>query len=848
MTRRTASDTVFARFASIAAKHRAAPAFTESGRTVSFGELHDRALAAEKEIGAFGRAKAGLVGILTRDRVTAMIGMLGVAASGHAYVLLDADDPDERLKRIIADSAPFSLLADSGLTERARSLAPAGASVIDLDRLTPSRSRAKPSIEVTGDSLLYVSFTSGSTGVPKGVCQSHRNLIFFVDRYIETMQIEAGDPISWLFAHGVSASNMDIYGALFTGAKLCAFDLKTQSFAAMADWIDAECLTLLHTVPTVARELSGAIADKRMFGTVDVVDLAGEMLFSSDVAKLRPHFRKDCMILNRLAATEASFIAAMDVSRAQARRKGALPVGKPPRNVEISIVDSDALPVSNGKEGYIAIASPHVALGYLDPSDPNQAAFSDIEARPGWRRFTSADLGLIDDGGNLNFIGRSGSRIKLHGQAVDLAEIEAALCNCPGVRGAIVLAEHGEGEEARAVNAFLTLADGVERETGPIRKALLERLPASMLPSGYIFLDQFPQTATSKVDRKALGVMDVSALRYRPGYQPPENQTEERVAAIYAQVLGIAGVGRFDDFFDLGGDSLSLVNLQILATEAFGRQFSELNRDASVKGVAAWLAEQPSGGAMHTSILLAIRTEGSAPPLFVVHGRRGQAHVSTRFLDLLGPEQPLYVLQARGFDGKEEPHHTIEEMAADYLAAIREVQPKGPYFIGGFCAGSYIAIEMIHLIREAGETYLRPLLIDPPVPNFGKSDDEEAEEYKSEEFLEELLRYRVAEGQWKVDLENASAVANAIKVAQAVESALSRFQRRPISVPVAILATKPRWRNFQNVWAIFGRNCLVYLLDHVHGLMLSPDNQAFAAALRHCLDRVAKAAEQAKRG
>src|SRR6185503_16532609 len=160
--------------------------------------------------------------------------------------------------------------------------------------------------------------------------------------------------------------------------------------------------------------------------------------------------------------------------------------------------------------------------------------------------------GFIDNAGDLNFIGRTGSRIKLRGQAVDLAEVEAALHGCPGVAGAVVLPRIESGEEAQEILAYLTLAPGAAQDAGEIRKQLSETLPTYMLPSGYVLLDQFPYTATSKVDRQALAALDLGQVRFRPGYVPPENEIEEKVAAIFSEVLNVPAVGRLDDFFLLG--------------------------------------------------------------------------------------------------------------------------------------------------------------------------------------------------------------------------------------------------------------------------------------------------------
>lgn len=831
-------STVFERFEAMAGPHANELAYVNGTAARTYGELHSQAKLARARIVALGPSDPGIVGILTADRVNAMVAILGAAGSGHAYVLLDVNDPDKRLGHIIDEAKPFTILADEALLARATALIGNGGGVIDLDNLAAAEDDDQLiGPPTTPDSLLYVSFTSGSTGVPKGVCQTHRNLIFYVDCYIETMAITAGSRISWLFAHGASASNMDIYGALFTGARLCAFEIKEQSFAAMAEWIDEQQIVLLHTVPTVVRALAGAIPKDKLFETVDVVDLAGEMLFANDVVRMRPHFRADCRILNRLAATEASFISSLLITEAHEKAEGALPVGKPVEGVEVGVVRDDGTPADIAETGLIAISSPHVTPGYLNRPDLNAEVFSYVEGKPGWRRYRSADLGFIDNAGDLNFIGRTGSRIKLRGQAVDLAEVEAALHGCPGVTGAVVLPRSESGEEACEILAYLTLAPGAAQDAGEIRKQLSETLPTYMLPSGYVLLDQFPHTATSKVDRQALAALDLDQVRFRPGYVPTENEIEEKVAAIFSDVLNVPAVGRLDDFFLLGGDSLSLVNLQILATETFGQQLAELHDNATVKGVAEWLGAHEAGGEIRAPILLPVRTEGTNPPLFMVHGRRGQAHVGPHFMELLGPDQPLYALQARGLDGKQEPHETVEAMAAEYVAAIKSAQPKGPYFLGGLCAGCFVALEMARLLYREGEKFYAPMLIDPPKPNFRKAQDD-----VTDELLLRQFEQRVESGTWKVDLHNSDAVQAAIGVARAFEAALRAYQPRPFPVRSMIIATVNRWRNRFSIRKVFGQQVHVLLIHGGHGEILSADNREFARAVRICIAHVANVA------
>jgi surfactin synthase thioesterase subunit len=239
-----------------------------------------------------------------------------------------------------------------------------------------------------------------------------------------------------------------------------------------------------------------------------------------------------------------------------------------------------------------------------------------------------------------------------------------------------------------------------------------------MLPSIFLFMDALPLTAGGKIDRKALVAMgpppETAQARE---IEPPADDLERAIAGIFQQMLKLALIGRGDDFFLLGGDSLSVVELQIRLSDAFGVSLTSLYHDATVSGIAAGIRAnrmQAAQGPRSMPILVPLREKGDKPPLFIIHGRLGQAFVSPQFLRLLGDDQPVWAFQARGLDGLQEPHTTIEAIAADYLNEMRKRRPHGPYFIGALCVGVFVANVIARSLREAGESVLPLLLFDPP--------------------------------------------------------------------------------------------------------------------------------------
>lgn len=827
--------TVYECFSSAVAQSPGACAIEMDGHRLNYAELARMAASIMAQLDACANAGRGIVAILAEDRVSAVAAMLGVAGSGHAYVSLDPSDPEERLRFILEDSKPFALLVDAALAGRADELAHDRIAVLHLDRITDEAVAATGKRPVSPDDLLYLFYTSGSTGHPKGVRQSHRNLLFFVDAYARTLGIEAADRLSLLYTLSFSAANMDIYGALLNGATLCPYDMRRDGVPGLADWLRRSRITVLHAVPTVLRELTHTLDPDSCFPDIRAVDLGGETLFAEDVSRFRPHVDADCRIVNHLAATEASVIAQFVVPAELDGMTGALPAGRSPTGLEVRIVRDDGSEAAVDESGFIVVDSPCVSPGYWRRPELDAAAFADLPERPGWRRYQGGDLGRIDGNGNLHFIGRDSTRIKLRGQSVDLAEVEAALLACEGVKNAVVVTRGAPGQEVDRLIACVVMSPVARRDPVQLRRQLVRKLPHYMLPGGYVFRESLPTAATGKVDRRALSGINLDEALYRPDYEEPVDKLERAVAALFSRVLKYAPVGRLDDFFLLGGDSLSLVELQLLARENFGHDLPALLEDATVAGIAGRLRKhQAQDGGAH-SRLVALRSTGSAPVLYLVHGRLGQAYVSPHFVSLLGDDQPLYAIQACGLDGLEAPHKTVQAMALDYVKAVVEKQPEGPYFIGALCAGGYIAMEMARLLRASGAEVLPLLLFDPPPPRFRLF----AKRFKERQYLKRLKR-RQDGGRIHANLDDSRYAAAAVRVAHAFELAIGRLQWQPYRGDVFVLASRQRltpqyWGDPAKRRKIFANSPVWLPVADSHGDVLDPHNEEFARHLAWCL-------------
>ncbi len=358
-----------------------------------------------------------------------------------------------------------------------------------------------------------------------------------------------------------------------------------------------------------------------------------------------------------------------------------------------------------------------------------------------------------------------------------------------------------------------------------------------MFPRDYLFLDALPLTASGKVDRRALVVVGAAGRpRSSSGNEPPRNDIERGVAAIFEELLKLEPIGWRADFFRLGGDSLSLVRLQVELRDTFGVSLANPYDDLTVGGIAEAIQREQAASPdspQAIPVLVPLRQRGSAPPLYLVHGRLAQALVSPHFLDLLGDDQPVWAFQARGLDGMQEPHATIEAMAADYVDEIRIRQPDGPYFLGSLCIGVFVAIQMARLLRASGEAVLPLLLLDPPVRPFAMH----ASRVTEDAMLARLKR-RQAMGRIDAPIDDPHYAQASVRTAIAFENAIRRASSAaPYDGPVCILSSEDRLAGVPpaELAALFTGPVDRFDVATTHSQILDARNVAFAAALQRCL-------------
>jgi amino acid adenylation domain-containing protein len=455
------------------------------------------------------------------------------------------------------------------------------------------------------DDLALLAFTSGSTGTPKGIEGRHGPLSHFLPFQQERFGLGDGDRYSLLSGLSHDPLQRDIFTPLCLGGALSAPTFEEIATPGrLAAWMARERITVAHLTPAMAQLLTetggGPLPS---IPTLRWVLLVGDVLTRLDVDRLR-RIAPNVTCVNLYGSTETQRAVGHHIVEERevtdARAPQVLPLGRGMRDVQLLVVSRTEGPprlAGIGEVGEIWVRSPHLARGYRGDEMLTADRFrtNPFTGLPGDRVYRTGDLGRYRPDGEVTFAGRADQQVKIRGFRIELGEIEAALGRLPGVREAVVLVREAAGD--RRLVAYVV---GEGLETGALRDALRSRLPAYMVPSAFVPLDRLPVTPNGKVDRRALAKIDPEGLDagLESAYVAPRSGLEERIAAVWCEVLGLERVGVKHNFFDLGGHSLLLVRLHARLQETLGRELSlvDLFNYPSVESLAAHLdraAEAP---------------------------------------------------------------------------------------------------------------------------------------------------------------------------------------------------------------------------------------------------------------
>ena len=685
----------------IEARTRATPdalAVAWADQEVTYAELNRRANRVAHHLVGLGIGPEARVGVLMQRTPSLVAALLAVLKAGAAYVPLDPRNPPARLEAMLRASGARALLADHAHAGR---LSAAGIAETAVESIPAAPGTERdPDVSVDPENVAAVIFTSGSTGGPKGVEIRHASA-YGLGHWMRDA-LPPGERAAVLASSSIGFDVIlaEVLGTLALGGALVLVD---DVLAPVPRPVRAAPM-----VPSAAAELLHA---ERLPPGVRSLLLGGEPLppaLTGEIHRARPGIR----ILNLYGPTEGTVYATCEEVPADARRVG---IGRPIAGMRAYVLDPRLRPCGVGEPGEVWLGGSGVARGYAGRRGLTAERFvPDPHGPPGSRMYRTLDRARFRGDGTLEYLGRADAQLKVRGVRIEPGEVEAALRQHPAVREAAAAA-HGEGDAKRLV-AYVVAEDGPHPPAAPeLRAFLRERLPEAMVPAAYVRIEAIPRTSSGKLDRRALPAPPPAEAEPDRAHAPPRNPTEEALCAAWAQVLGVDRVGIHDDFFELGGHSLLALRLLARIRDALRVDLpvAALLQGPTVERLARAIDDHASPVRLP---VVALQPRGEARPLFLVHAGGGHLVCYQPLAQLLGPEQPVYGLQARGLDDGLPPLQGVEAMARHYLEGLRRVQPRGPYRLGGWSYGGIVAFEMARMIHAEGDRVELLALLDTARP------------------------------------------------------------------------------------------------------------------------------------
>ncbi|MBZ5607237.1 MAG: amino acid adenylation domain-containing protein [Acidobacteriia bacterium] len=640
-----------------------------------------------------------------------LIALLAVLKSGAAFLPLDPRYPRARLDFMIQDSSARVLITNRRLMGKVQSDLPQ--TVLLEEPEVESEVRYTPAIPPSPDGLAYVAYTSGSTGKPKGVLCPQLGLLNRLEWMSNQFPYQPGEIACQIVALSFVDAIYEIFGPLLQGVELRIVPEQTArgSLSELMRAIGRNMITRIIVVPSVLTSWLDCIVSLNQSAfPLKYCFVSGEVLPASLATRFR-EVLPNTRLINFYGSSElchhATWFEIADI-------KGkTVPIGRPIAATEAYVLDARGQPVLNGTPGELYMGGPGMARGYLNRPELTLERFVENPFGPaGTRLFKTGDLCRRLEDGNLEYLGRIDQQVKIRGCLVEPAEVEAALKSHPGIKEVLAGAREDSAGEKRLVAWVILRQQGV-LTAADLRHFLEASVPPHLVPSRFMFLTNFPRLPNNKVNRRELpSPFDIQSGR-RTSDSTPREGAERRLADIWEVLLKGGAVDRDDDFFDLGGDSLQAARLITMIEERFGVAIPmhSLLESPTVAQLALAIEEQRSS--IYPRHIVPIQPFGSRARLFCFGAGPALKPLSRQ----LGADQPVFGIALDQRDLSWLDRRTpLEEVVRQMLPRLREFQPVGPYYLGGYSMHGLFAYEAALQLRAQGQQVAALILMDSYLP------------------------------------------------------------------------------------------------------------------------------------
>ena len=709
-------------------------AVTSGSGRITYSELAERSDHLADHLRGLGVGPDQIVGIYVDRGIEMVAAMLGVLKAGGAYLPLDPEFPEDRLAYMVDDAKCRCVITQGNLGERAASF---GAQLVLIDDLPASETESTINEHIepaSGKNLAYVIYTSGSTGRPKGVAIEHRAVVNFLESMRRRPGLAVSDRLLAVTTISFDISVLEVFLPLVVGAEVVVAPRGASADPDQLTKLLEKCdATVMQATPSTWRLMLAA----EWQGKQDLRVLCGGEAMPRDLAdRLLPLCDS---LWNMYGPTETTIWSSVEEVELSD-----LPVsiGRPIDNTQFYVLDNNDRPTLPGAIGELCIGGEGLAREYLNRPELTQAKFFESKnpLLAGRRLYRTGDNARFRGDGELEVLGRRDQQLKIRGYRVEASEIERVLESHPDIGSAAVVTRQSGYSEPRLAAFVVSTAHAPD--TNELREHVAQKLPAYMVPDRITCLEQLPKTNNGKIDRKTLSEYEFAGTVQvdRKAHNEPQGDLETQLARWWCEALRIGRVSRDDDFFELGGHSLDAVVVFTRIRKELGVELplATLFETPTIAELAAVVAKSHAPEVPATTPvkrakkkpqfthLVPLSTQSDdQQPLFLVGGKFGDVLNLYPFSQALVGDRNVYALQARGLKPGETPHVSFEEMAADCLAEVRQVQPHGPYVFGGYCLGGVVGLELARQAIAAGDEVRSVVLLDsslPVVPKFSIAD------------------------------------------------------------------------------------------------------------------------------
>ncbi len=547
-------------------------------RSLTYAQLNAQVNQVARTLIAERGDQAEPIALFFTDPVDTIIALLAVLKAGKLYLVLNPVQPAATLARICRDAGVALLIAPTAHLATIKEWTTDWL-LLNFDEVAATLSTDNLQLPLTADHLSGIYYTSGSTGAPKGIVRDHRQLLHSTWHNSNAYQITSVDRHSLLYSPALTAAVPDMLDPLLNGATLYPFDPKANPVNALIEWLQREEITLLHLPVVLFRRLLDALQNGESLNTepqltfpkLRLVILAGQSIYKPDVERFRRLFAPAGQILFRLAMTEAGSVTHLVLNH-QSELGDVIPVGYPTADKTILLLDENHQAVPAGETGQVAIRSRYLSVGYWQDPTLTASKFLIDPTDASQRIYLSGDQGRWQADGTLEYLGRQDNMVKIRGYRVELGAIETALLNLEAVKESVVVTREDADGNKQLIGYIVPRTTGLTANR--VRHLLSQTLPEYMIPSHFVLLAALPQTLNGKVDYQVLPPPGHERPELDIPYVAPRNPTEAQLAVLWEEFFEIHPIGVQDDFFALGGNSITLLKLATRLKQQFGQEVS----------------------------------------------------------------------------------------------------------------------------------------------------------------------------------------------------------------------------------------------------------------------------------